>query len=85
MKQGSGVTAVDSSTDRVCRCVDNGVCLDGRAKTLKECGLGRQHQVTPSGHINKNKESKDKEVEVNISMANFCIKEHYLYNKWMEH
>lgn len=37
--KGKVVSVVDSKTDQVHRYVDNGLFLDGRAKTLKKCGL----------------------------------------------
>ena len=79
------VTAIDSSTDRVHRYINNGIFLDGRTKTLKGHGLTQQHQVTPTGNTNKNKGSKEKEVEENTNIAGFCVKEDYHYTKWMEH
>ena len=45
--------------------------------------LTQQQQIAPIEHTNKKKESK--EVEGNRGIANFCIKEDYHYNKWMEH
>ena len=83
MKQGKVVTAVDSSTDRVHRYIDNGVFLDGRTKTLKGYGLTQQQQTASTEHTNKKKESK--EVVGNCGIAEFCIKEDYHYNKWMKH
>ena len=68
-KQGEMVTAVDSSADRVHRHIDNGVFLDGRAKTLKGHGLTQQQQTASTEHTNKKKESK--EVERNGGIANF--------------
>ena len=85
MKQSKMVTVVDPSTDRAHRCIDNGVFLDGRTKTLKGHGLTQHHQVTATGHTNKNKGSKDKEVEGNNNITGFCIKEDCHHTKWMEH
>ena len=84
-KQSKLVTVVDPSTDRVHRYIDNGIFLDGRTKTLKEHGLTQHNQVTPTGHTNKNKGSKDKEIEGYTNITGFCIKEDYHYTKWMEY
>ena len=83
MKQGKVVAAVDSSTDRAHRHINNGVFLDGRTKTLKGYGLTQQQQIASTEHTSKKKESK--EVEGNRDIAKFCIKEDYHYKKWMKH
>ena len=84
-KPSKVVTVVDPSTNRVHRYIDNGIFLDERTKTLKGHGLTQQHQVTPTGHTNKNKGSNDKEGEGNTNIIGFCIEEDYHYTKWMEH
>ena len=84
-KPSKVVTVVDPSTDRVHRHIDNGIFLDGRTQTLKGRRLTQKHQVTPTGHTNKNKGSKDKEVEGNTNITGFCIEEDCHCTEWMEH
>ena len=80
------VTAIDSSTDKVHRYIDNGTFWDGRAKTLKECGMTQQHPTTSTRHTNKTeKGDKENALEGNKSIAGFCRKEDYHYTKWMQH
>ena len=82
MKQEKVVSVVDSKTDRVHRYVDNGVFLDGRSKTLTKHGVGSRTQGVATVHTSN--QSKDKEIRGNRGITEFCIKEDYHYNKWME-